>query len=235
VDDTKRDTEHDRKATEDGMDDIDTTTGWIREVGRTEAELEWYLMGPFDGGIRGLVRRIRRILDVSQRGLAAILGVSQSVVARWETGRTSPRASVLQQMLRLAGLRTTFHDDGTGEEVEPMRDDGARDHGGRRYPAHVDLTVRGWWCPRGTESTADFLLWRRRSRERRDPAIRFHTSPFRREVQRAVNGTPVDHPALAQLAAEVEHADELRDERRERIWAASPWLRPAQRKAPMSA
>ena len=60
----------------------------------TQAELEWLAMGPLDGGIPGLVRRVRRILDVSQRGLAALLGVSQSVVARWETGRTSPRSSV---------------------------------------------------------------------------------------------------------------------------------------------
>ena len=37
----------------------------------TEDEIGWYLMGPFDGKIPGLVRRVRRILDVSQRGLAA--------------------------------------------------------------------------------------------------------------------------------------------------------------------
>ena len=68
----------------------------------TEAELEHYLLGPFDGEIPGLVRRVRRILDVSQRGLAAMLGISQSQVARWETRRTSPRADLLTELLRLA-------------------------------------------------------------------------------------------------------------------------------------
>ncbi len=107
----------------------------------TEDEIGWYLMGPFDGKIPGLVRRVRRILDVSQRGLAAILQVSQSVVARWETGRVSPRASVLHALLRMAGLTVEIHDE-DGAEVAPMRDDGARDRRGRRYPAHVDLTVQ---------------------------------------------------------------------------------------------
>ena len=69
----------------------------------TEDEIGWYLMGPFDGKIPGLVRRVRRILDVSQRGLAALLEVSQSVVARWETGRVSPRASVLHALLTDGG------------------------------------------------------------------------------------------------------------------------------------
>jgi hypothetical protein len=38
----------------------------------TEDEVEYYLLGPFDGEVSGLVRRIRRILDVSQRGLAKL-------------------------------------------------------------------------------------------------------------------------------------------------------------------
>jgi transcriptional regulator with XRE-family HTH domain len=58
-------------------------------------------------GLPGMIRRVRRILDVSQRGLAALLKVSQSVVARWETGRTSPRARVVEQLLRMAPLRAT--------------------------------------------------------------------------------------------------------------------------------
>ena len=199
---------------------------WVRMSEWTDEEVQWYLMGPFDGEIPGLVRRIRRILDVSQRGLAVILEVSQSVVARWETGRTSPRASVLQRLLRLAGLHASVRDDETGEEVGPMRDDGARDRGGRRYPAHVDLAVNGWWYPRGAESTADFLLWRQRSRARRDPAIHFHTSPFLRRIHRMLSGTPDDHPSLAQLTAEAVHLDEVRQQHRRQILEASPSLRP---------
>ncbi|WP_374456412.1 helix-turn-helix domain-containing protein [Nocardioides sp.] len=181
----------------------------------TEEEIEWMAMGPFDGGIPGLVRRIRRILEVSQRGLAEILGVSQSVVARWETERTSPRASVLRHLLWLAGLRTSFHDEETGEEVGPMRDDGARQHGGSRYPAHGDLTVRGWWVPRHLRSTSiDYYRAIDRSRKQRDPGIRCTYDPHWRAVFRAVWGTPDDHPSVWQLAAEAEHLDEVREQRR---------------------
>jgi HTH-type transcriptional regulator/antitoxin HipB len=181
----------------------------------TKDELEWLAMGPFDGGIPGLVRRVRRILDVSQRGLAALIDVSQSAVARWETGRTSPRASVLHHLLRMARLHVTFHDDETGEEVGPMRDDGARKHGGSRFPAHTDLQATGWWVPSGVMSTmAEFYSWRDRSRARRDPMIRFRTCPHVRRLERLMFGKPDDHPALHQLAAEAEHLDELREERR---------------------
>lgn len=180
----------------------------------TDDEWRCFWMGPFEGGLPGLVRRIRRILDVSQRGLAALLEVSQSVVARWETGRTSPRASVLQRLLALAGLRASFHADETGEEVEPMRDDGCRDRASRRFPAHVDLRVVGWWYPRGAETTADFLGWQQRSRDRRDPFVRCRTDPHLRRIERGIFGTPDDHPSVRQLAAEADHLDERREQRR---------------------
>lgn len=190
----------------------------------TDEEYEWFCMGPFDGEVPGLVRRIRRILDVSQRGLAELLEVSQSVVARWETGRTSPRVSVVQHLLRLAGLHARFYDDGTGEEVEPMRDDGARDRRGRRHPAHVDLSVIGWWAPAGMRSSIDFYTWQDRSRARRDPRIRFRTCRHLRRLERLMYGTPEDHPSLDQLAAEAEHLDEVREERRRRARAGLRWL-----------
>ena len=203
---------------------MDAEFDWMAMEGWTDEEVEVYLMGPFAGGIPGLVRRIRRTLDVSQRGLAAVLDVSQSVVARWETGRTSPRASVLLHLLKLARLRVKLHSTETGEEVEPMRDDGARDRAGRRYPAHVDLSVTGWWVPRRAHSSADFLSWRQRSRARRDPAIRFHTSL--KLLYRLLDGTPVDHPSLTQLRAEAVHLDEVREQRRRQIMAERPWFRP---------
>jgi transcriptional regulator with XRE-family HTH domain len=209
------------------------TTTWDFEAKWTEAELAWFGMGPFDGEIPGLVRRVRRILDVSQRGLAALLEVSQSVVARWETGRTSPRACVVHHLLRLAGLHATFHDDETGEVVEPMRDDGCRDRRARRHPAHVDLTVIGWWHPRGAESTAGIWSWRSTSRERRDPLVRFRTHPDRRRIERLLFGTPDDHPSVMQLAAEAEHLDERREERRARARAgAGAMRRPGPRPEP---
>ncbi|RYB96154.1 XRE family transcriptional regulator [Nocardioides glacieisoli] len=180
----------------------------------TQAEREVWLMGPFRGGIPGMVRRIRRILDVSQRGLAALLGVSQSVVARWETGRTSPRMSVVERLLRMAGLRMDFHDEDTGQEVGPMRADGARTHGGSRYPAHTDLTVTGWWVPRRLRSmtSIEAYEWVDRSRRIGDPAIRCRVSPFWKRMQRMVHGTPDDHPAVHQFVAEVQYLDERRED-----------------------
>ncbi len=190
------------------------TTGTVTQFA-TKEELEWLEMGPFDGGIPGLVRRIRRILDVSQRGLAARIDVSQSVVARWETGRTSPRASVLHALLRLAGLVPKVQNVETGEEVGPMRDDGARQHGGNRFPAHTDLRVTGWWVPSGVPSTSSsYYDWIDRSRAAKDPMIRFRTCAHDRRIERMVRGTPVDHPSLGQLAAEAEHLDEQRESRR---------------------
>lgn len=186
----------------------------------TEAELEDYLIGPFDGGIPGLLRRIRRTLDVSQRGLAALLGISQSQVARWETRRTSPRADVLLELLRLAKLRVSLHDEETGEAVEPMRDDGARDRGRRRYPAHVDLDVTGWWMPRDAMMTGQVPWWRARSRRWWMPSVRYHRA--RKHILRNVRGTPVDHPARHQLVAEALHLDEVREERQRRAMDAYP-------------
>ena len=181
----------------------------------TEAEWEWFMMGPFDGGIPGLVRRVRRILDVSQRGLAALIDVSQSVVARWETGRTSPRANVLNYLLVMAGLRASVHDEKTGEAVGPMRDDGARRHGGNRFPAHTDLRVVGWWIPSHVESTmAEYGRWWNLSRERRDPMIRSTLCPHVRRLERLMYGTPDDHPSLQQLVAQAEHLDDRREQRR---------------------
>ena len=103
---------------------------WDSMANWTQDERDYWFMGPFDGGMPGMIRRIRRILDVSQRGLAALLDVSQSVVARWETGADEPRTSVVERLLRMARLRMAFHDEETGERVGPMRADGARTHGG---------------------------------------------------------------------------------------------------------
>jgi len=188
----------------------------IRTTDLTEEEREWMLMGPFDGGVPGLVRRVRRILDVSQRGLAAIIGVSQSVVARWETGRTSPRVSALQQLLQLARIRVELKDDDTDEEIGPMRADGARNRAGSRYPAHVDLEVTGWWVPREDRrmTTIGYFVNQARSRERGLPAVRYRLNGRHKQVQRMLLGTPDDHPARHQLRAEAEHLQDLKDDLR---------------------
>lgn len=193
----------------------DTTLDWERMEGWTTEEVEWWLLGPFDGEIPGLVRRVRRILDVSQRGLAALVGVSQSVVARWETGRTSPRAAVLMRLLRMAKVVTEFHHEDSGQEVEPMRDDGARDRAGRRFPAHADPKVTGWWAPRDSLSDGSWPRWWELSRRREAPAVRYHLTRWKR-ILRSVHGIPVDHASDQQNLAEAIHLDEVREERRRR-------------------
>ena len=201
---------------------------WDSLAGWTHAEREVWLLGPFAGATPGMVRRFRRILDVSQRGLAELLGVSQSVVARWETGRTSPRMSVVERLLGMAGVGMRFHDEGTGEPVGPMRDDGARSHAGSRFPAHTDLTATSWWVPRRLRSMSSIeaFEWQARSRRGGDPAIRYQVSPFRKEMQRWLRGTPDDHPALHQLVAEVRHVDDCREDRRRSMRVRRPETRP---------
>ena len=188
---------------------VDCLANW------TQAERDYWFMGPFHGGIPGMVRRVRRILDVSQRGLAASLDVSQSVVARWETGRTSPRMSVVERLLRMARIRMRFVDEDTGEAVGPMRADGARTHGGSRYPAHADLRATGWWVPRRLRSmtSVEAFAWRDRSRRVGDPAIRYQRSRFWKRVERELRGIPDDHPAVHQFVAEVRYLDERREDR----------------------
>ena len=196
----------------------DCLANWSRE------ERDYWFMGPFDGGIPGMVRRVRRILDVSQRGLAALLDVSQSVVARWETGRTSPRMSVVARLLRMARLRMSLHDEDTGEPVVPMRADGARTRGGSRYPAHGDLVATGWWVPRRLRpmTSIESFQWIDRSRRVGDPAIVCRTSPLRKQQVRSMYGIPDDHPAVHQLVAEVRYLDDCREERRRAALGPTP-------------
>ena len=89
-----------------------------------------------------------------------------------------------------------------------MRDDGARDRALRRYPAHVDLEVTGWWAPRDALVTGQDAWWRSRSRRWQAPAVRYHHRAWK-QVLRDLLGTPVDHPARQQLVAEAHHLDDL--------------------------
>jgi len=118
----------------------------------------------------GTVRRIRRTADLSQRELAAELGVSQTTVARWETGKAAPDLETLARMAALAGLRVALVDT-LGGPVAPMAEHAVRDGAGRRFPAHLD----GWDCgpiPR-----------------------RFLHRGVYRDLFRRLEGTPPDHPA----------------------------------------
>ena len=152
---------------------------------------------PFLEALPGLVRRVRRQLGVSQRGLAAQLGVSQSRVARWETGRTIPSTADLAEVLALAGA-TLLAVDEDGERVVAMNPLAIRDRADRHYPAHCDPRGEGWWSPPGSLRSAEGAAAWRRSREEGDPYVTYDRGMWR-AVMRAAYGTPPDHPTRAEV------------------------------------
>jgi HTH-type transcriptional regulator/antitoxin HipB len=151
------------------------------------------------GEVGGLVRRVRRVVKVSQRELAQLLGVSQSAVAKWETGRTCPSAGMLVRVLAVAGLRMAAVSSG-GERVGPMRAVAVRDAGGRRYPAHAFVWAQGWWVPEGSETTAWYLQVLGRSAELELPRVRY--SRWWQLGRAPTLADVVDHPSWGELVAE---------------------------------
>lgn len=147
--------------------------------------------------VPGLVRRVRRTADLSQRELADELGVDQSTVARWESGRSVPDVVQFARALALADLALrVVHGDGDDDEAAPLSHKPPRDNQRRRYPAHLDLVEE-----------ADVLTGLPRL-----------ATPHRarRDARRRRHGAPRDHPTLA-------HFDEERrrqwEERRARLGA----------------
>ena len=129
----------------------------------------------------GLLRRIRRTVDCSQREFARLLGLSATAVAQAETGVRDLPATVLARAAELAGLRLALVD-GQDREVPGMAGDAVRDRAGRRFPAHLDTRHgdEGWW--HGPE---------RYSRE--PPTYTFDRDRRLRDEYRAAGGTPADH------------------------------------------
>ena len=99
--------------------------------------------------VPGLLRRARRMADLSQRQLAARAKVPQSTLARIESGQRAPSLKVFQRLLAAAGLSLVVVDS-EGRVVRPMREsDDTRDGGDRRYPSHLDTILDPlpgeWW------------------------------------------------------------------------------------------
>lgn len=134
---------------------------------------------PFDLG--GLLRRVRRVADLSQRDLAAATGVSASAIAHAERGSRDLPAGVLARAAELAGLRLVLID-ARGAEVAAMADGAVRDMSGRRFPAHLDTRYadEGWWHDAHHYSRP--RAWYTFTRDRRG-----------RDERRIRNGTPDDH------------------------------------------
>lgn len=147
----------------------------------------------------GLIRRVRRRAKLSQRELAHELGVSQSAVAKWETGRTTPTARMLGKVLKLGELRVVAVK-ANGDRVLPMKTLAARDAGGRRYPAHAFVWAEGWWAPEGAEMTAWFTPILARSAELELPRVRYSRTwgPCRPPTLADLD----DHPTWPELVAE---------------------------------
>ena len=148
----------------------------------------------------GMIRRIRRRADLSQRDLAAALGVGQATVARWEVGATAPSTDHLASAARLAGLRVALVDD-TGAEAAPMRADAVTDRAGRYYPAHLDPVGSGWWTPWSSLDAA-YTAARDRARRVGDVSVGYHQRLWRSR-RRWVEPSPQDHPRRAEVVAAV--------------------------------
>ena len=67
--------------------------------------------------VSDLLREARRQRGWTQAQLASCVGVAQSVVARWESGRVSPRVDSLRRVLVAAGfeLQVELVDDSSVE------------------------------------------------------------------------------------------------------------------------
>lgn len=139
-------------------------------LGRMNAE-------PLD--VPGVVRRLRRTLDLSQRDLADELGVGQATVARWETGESEPSLAMFQRLLALADWGLDVVDE-AGDAVLPMESAACRDRGHRRFPAHLD--VEDAELPSSMERRP-----RAAGRRHRDAA------------RLRAGGVPMDHPTPAAL------------------------------------
>jgi transcriptional regulator with XRE-family HTH domain len=134
-----------------------------------------------DVDLPGLLRRIRRLADSSQRELAARLGISKSAVAAAECGSSGLDIRIVARAAALAGLRLALLDSDACE-VGGMVDAAVRDMGGRRFPAHLDTRYGDvdWWHDDGRYS-------------REQPWYTFDRVRYTRDYWRERLGTPEDH------------------------------------------
>ncbi|MDK3257018.1 helix-turn-helix domain-containing protein [Blastococcus capsensis] len=163
----------------------------------------------------GVLRRIRRLGDLSQRELAEGCRLSQSAVAQAETGRRDLPVTALARAAALAGLRLALLD-GEEREVGPMAADTVRDLGGRRFPAHLDTR-------RNDEGQR---LYQPR-RDRPETSFTYRRDRGDRDARRGTAGTPTDHhpvlpgdsPAGRRAARRVDAAHARAAERERRFLA----------------
>jgi transcriptional regulator with XRE-family HTH domain len=100
--------------------------------------------------VAGLIRRARRMAEMSQRQMARFAKVAPSTVGKVEAGTLKPSIDVLERLLGAAGLHLAVVDQ-DGRVVLPMEDwDDTRDGAERRYPSHLDTILDPepgeWWA-----------------------------------------------------------------------------------------
>ncbi|MEI2774699.1 MAG: helix-turn-helix transcriptional regulator [Tetrasphaera sp.] len=145
--------------------------------------------GGFD--VVGLLLRVRRRADLSQRDLAAELGVSAATIAKWESGLRPVPIDVLVSALRLADLTLQVVSP-DGSAVAPFPKNTLRDNAFRRFPAHLDL-----------DPPEDVPALRRVfPRYDRPPAQAWYALREERDRRRTTGGvSPEDHLTEDSLAA----------------------------------
>jgi transcriptional regulator with XRE-family HTH domain len=165
--------------------------------------------------VAGLVRRARRIADLSQREMARRAGVAPSTVGRVESGEQAPSLDLLTRLLDAAGLWLVVTD-GEGHVVTPMREsDETRDGGDRRYPSHLDTILDprpgDWWADQYGLARPPETYYR--DRRRRDEM----RARSRWEVRVALLRNAPEPPRPGAREARFAAADEARAELRERL------------------
>jgi transcriptional regulator with XRE-family HTH domain len=150
----------------------------------------------------GIVLRVRRLCDLSQRDLGALLGIDQSHVARIESSRRRVDLPLLVRILALADLRIAVVDR-DGKEVSPIATDVLRDNAGRRMPAHLDVRAP-------SDRRTSVLLNPRYDRS--SPKARYHHRAMRdRRRIAGASGAIQDQPTASGVAQRERerHADRL--------------------------
>jgi HTH-type transcriptional regulator/antitoxin HipB len=118
-----------------------------------------------------LLRAARHWADFSQRELAAMTGLTQTIVARIERTPELARVEHFAMLLEATGFRLAVLDrDGVELAPESEADAERRDAAGRRFPAHLDVRSgrdcwwgRGYWaiCERPAPEFTFSGRWRR--------------------------------------------------------------------------
>jgi transcriptional regulator with XRE-family HTH domain len=167
-------------------------------------------VAPFD--LSGVLRRVRRLADLSQRELAAAIGWSKSGVAGAECGTSGMDARLLARAAALADLRLVLVD-ADGRQVGGMSDEAVRDQRGRRFPAHLDTRYgdQAWW--HGSERYSREQPWYTFDRRRHERDRFRDGAPIPDDHQRP---EPGDSPA-ERAAARRDEAQERRRYRAERL------------------